>query len=397
MARTSPHIGNTPLEMMNLILEFVKNFEVDRLLYAINGKHLDEDDIESITDDIEEYNNKLCRQKTHLYKFGKTFNKRFTTENNKLVDSSLKVSRKIRSGTAGVKKVLKYFCKPLRKRLPDGRENPQAHERSMINTPNYVADLFGLESYPQCVMKLFTVMLEFYGNLDDCIAECKRLLQQEKETRHNLKQLLTLLDQAIEKSQREQAHIILSMNSNPEMMKAIKNDEQLSSDECNPVLKAFKRCKSKEEFAQRYFHNCMPSDISKISLYSSYSNSDDDPEMMKAIMVFGNDRDKIVRINYAIDHFDSLLPAQCKRNKIPAMLLYFFMVWCSPAIGVKSFLDYFNKRYDAANGRWGTLGYSAINGAHSKCTLDRENNIDVQRAEFLKKIEDLVSIFNKEK
>lgn len=397
MARTSPHIGNSPLEMMNLILEFVRNFEVERFLYAINGKHFDEEDIESITNDIKEYNTKLSRQKGHLYKFGKTFNKRFTTEDNKCFDSSLKISRKIRSGTAGVKKVFVKFCKPLRRHLPNGGENPQAHERSMINTPNYSADLFGLPSYPQCVKDLFAVMLEFYGNLDDCIEECKRQLSQEDATRHNPKQLLKILDEAIEKSKRDQSHIIMSMSSNPKMKEAIMNDESLSGDRHNPVLKDFKRCKSLDEFAPKYFHNCLPTDISKITLYKCYSDSNEDPEMMMAMAVFGNDKEHIAHVNYAIDHFDQLLPAQCKRGKIPALSLFFFMQWCKTVTGVNSFLNYFNKRYVAAKGKWGTLGYSAINGAHSKCTLDKEDKIATQREIFIKNLEDLVSIFDKER
>lgn len=396
MARTSPHIGNTPLEMMNLILEFVKNFEVDRLLYAINGKHLDEQDIIGIKIDIAEYNAKLERGKTHLYKFGETFNKRFTTENNKCFDTAVKVTRKIRSGTACVKKIFMRFCKPTRKPLP----NSQAYKRSMINTPNYIADLFGLESYPQCVVDLFSVMLVFYGNLDDCIAECMRQMSQEKETRKNRKLLVKLLDEAIEKSQQQQAHIILAMDKNPKLREELMKDDSLSSDKLNPVLKDYRECRKKgcmEVFAQKYFHNCLTMDVDKIALDISKIDYEEDPEMAMAMAVLGNDKEHIARINYAIDHFDQLLPAQCKRGKIPAMSLFFFMQWCKPVTGVNSFLTYFNKRYKAANGRWGTLGNSAINGAHSKCTLDKEDTIAVQRAEFMKEIEDLVSIFNKEK
>ena len=97
------------MEMMNLILEFVNNFNVDRLLYAINGKSLDEDEISNLTFDIKDYNVKLERQKKHLFDFGKTFNKRFTTDNNRCFDSSIKIARKIRSGTSGAKKVFQIY------------------------------------------------------------------------------------------------------------------------------------------------------------------------------------------------------------------------------------------------------------------------------------------------
>ena len=258
----------------------------------------------------------------------------------------------------------------------------------MINTPNYSADLFGLPSYPQCVKDLFTVMLEFYGNLDDCIDECKRQLQQERETRGDFKLLLKLLDQAIEKSQREQAHIIIAMDSNPQMRDAIMNDESLSSDKHNPVLKAYKQGNSKDKFAQTYFHNCSPSDISKITLFKAYSDSGEDPEMMKAMAVFGNDKEHIADINNIIDHFDELLPAKCKRNKVPAILLLSFMQWCKPEVGTKSFLGYFNKRYTANGGKWSTIKPSAIAGATSKSLFDKET--EAIKKEFTEKIDDYV-------
>ena len=108
--RTSPHIGNSHLEQMNLILKFILAFDVFNLLYAINGKHLDEDEIISLTNDIREYHVKLKRQKQYLFNFCKTFPKEFAHEDNNLVDSSVKVSWRMRSGSAGVKKIFKKFC-----------------------------------------------------------------------------------------------------------------------------------------------------------------------------------------------------------------------------------------------------------------------------------------------
>ena len=131
--RTTNHIGNSHLEQMNLIYEFICQFDVNNLLYAINGKHLDEDEIVSLTNDISEFHVKLMRQKQYLFKFCKTFPKEFASEDNKLVDSSVKISWRMRSGSAGVKKIFKRFCKASRKQLPEGVPAHQAHEVSLIN------------------------------------------------------------------------------------------------------------------------------------------------------------------------------------------------------------------------------------------------------------------------
>ena len=81
--RILPNIGNSHLEQMNLIYEFICNFDVHNLLFAINGKQLDEEQIISLTNDISEYHIKLKRQKQNLFKFCKTFPKEFASENNK--------------------------------------------------------------------------------------------------------------------------------------------------------------------------------------------------------------------------------------------------------------------------------------------------------------------------
>ena len=69
--RISRQIGNSHIEQMNLILEFILTFDVNKLLYAINGKQLNEDEIRSLTLDISEQNLKLEQQKNYLFNFGK--------------------------------------------------------------------------------------------------------------------------------------------------------------------------------------------------------------------------------------------------------------------------------------------------------------------------------------
>ncbi|MBR0047160.1 MAG: hypothetical protein IJP75_09860 [Bacteroidaceae bacterium] len=393
--RTSPHIGHSHMEQMNLILEFVCRFDVNNLLYAINGKHFDEEQIVSITNDICEYHVKLKKQKVHLYSFGKTWNKEYTHEDNDHFDTSAKVSWKIRSGTAGAKKVFKRFCKAVRRTLPDGRPNPQAHERSMISTPNYMGDLFGLASYPECVKELFHVMLYFYEDLDACICESLRIIKEEKDTRYDYVKVNELLEDALEKSRQAQIHIIEAIEKEPELKKALMESKSINSDEENPVLKAYKQTKKENmaEFASQHFHNCSPADISKITLYKAFNEADEDPDMMWAMTVFGNDREKILRVNYAIDHFNELLPDKCKRGVIPALQLYFFMAWSNPIVGVESFLNYFNKRYEEKGkqgDKWKTIGYSAITGANTKETKNAAK-YEKTKKDMTAKLEEMLS------
>lgn len=391
--RPSPKIGNSHLEQMNLIYEFICHFDVHNLLYAINGKRLDEEQIISLTDDIKEYNVKLSRQKDYLFKFCKKFPDEFAHEDNNVVDNSVKVSWRMRSGSAGVKKVFKRFCKVSRKQLPFAVPEHQAHELSLISTNNYILDLFGLSSYPQCVKDLFRVMFEFYTNMNECLEEGLRALDKEKITKGDAKKCLEILIKSCEKSKKHQQILIEAIMSDPEMKKAVMNNKTLSGEDENPILKAYKNDKfNKEQFAQKYYHNCSPKDVDRITIYDVNSEADSYPEMCFAKLIFGDDEVRIHKINYLIEHFDMLLPEKCKRGKIHAMNLFFFYDWCKPIVGIETFLKYFDKYYIEHGGLWSTIGKSAIAGACTKHSQCKDDSTEKLKDKMMDKINKMLEI-----
>lgn len=390
--RTSPQIGNSHVEQMNLILEFIINFDIHNLLFAINGKNLDEDEIISLTNDICEYHVKLKRQKQYLFKFCKSFPKEFASEDNKLVDSSVKVSWRMRSGAAGIKKVFKRFCKVSYKQLPAGVPDHQAHEVSLISTPNYSIDLFGLSSYPQSVVNLFRVMYSFYVDMNECLQEGLRTVKEVEVTRGDARKCLDLLIEACDKSKKNQRVLIEAILSDPDMKKTVMNNKTFSGDDENPVLKDFKNNTSnKEQFAQKYYKNCSPKDVDKITIYKVTTDTDAEDPLCFAKLVFGNDETKIHRINYVIEHFDKLLPEKCKRDKIHAMNLFFFYEWCNPIVGVESFLNYFDKYYLEHGGHWKTIGKSAITGARTKDAQCKNGSTQKLKEEMLNQINTILN------
>ncbi len=389
--RTSPKIGNSHLEQMNLINDFICHFDVGNLLYAINGKHLDEDEILSVTNDISEYHAKLKRQKQYLFKFCKNFPKEFASDDNKLVDSSVKISWRMRSGTAGVKRVFKKFCTVSHKKMPPGVPERQAYQVSLITAKNHILDLFGLSSYPQCVKELFLVMFDFYIDLNECLSEGLRTVKQVNTIKGDAEKCLEILLASCEKSKKNQQLLIEAIMSDPEMKKAVMNNKTLSGDDENPVLKDYKKGKAtKKEFAQKYYKNCSPKDVDRITIYEANTEATEDPEMSFAKVVFGKDEKKIQRINCIIQHFDELLPDKCKRNKIPSLYLFFFYEWCSPITGVESFLRYFDKHYKEGGGKLDPIGKSAITGARTKHTQCKDGSTERIKKEMIDKIESLL-------
>ena len=383
--KISSNIGNDHIEQMNLILAFITNFDIHHLLFAISAHRFDEDDIQGITNDINYYNNNLNKQKNYLFKFGKTFNKEFTTDDNKCFDSSIKVSRKMRSGTAGVKKVLKRFVKVSRRPLGSDMPQPQAINHSYISSPHYIVDVFGLDSYPQCVKDLFQAMLDFYENIDECIHESKRILEEEKHIRDDRKKCLELLVNAFDKYKKQQIVFIEAIEQNPQLKEVACQDASLTSEKENPLLKAWHNKKDEGSFAQYFLHNCNPKDVMKITI-ANILESGLPPRRQKALLVFGNQKERISDIDYIIDNFDELLPEKCKGNQIPAMNILCFMEWCQPTKGIDSFLNYFNKYY---KGKFLPIKRSALYGAHATKTRKPSKYVQKEK-DFLKKLHELL-------
>lgn len=384
--RTSPQIGHSHLEQMNLIYEFICHFDVDRLLYAINGKRLDEDEIVRLTNEINDYHAKLKRQKEYLFKFCRRFPMVFASDDNRQVDSSVKVSWRMRSGTACAKKIFKRFCKVSQKQLPQWVPDHQAHEVSLISSPNYSLQLFGLSSYPLCVKELFAEMYGFYVDLTECLEEGLRTIKEVEATKKNAPKCLSILLEACEKSKKNQRVLIEAIMTDPDMKSAVIKNKAISGDAENPVLKEFKDAETnKEPFAQKYYKNCSPKDVDKITIYQ-FTKGEEDTNLAFAKVVFGDDEAKISRVNQIIEHFDELLPNPCKRNKIPALTLYFFYDWCQPNAGYESFLKYFNRNYKEHGGRWETIGKTAITGGRTKHTKCKDGSTQKHKEALLSQI-----------
>lgn len=365
----SDKIGNTHVEAMNKILSFITSFDVHRLLYAISAKRLDEDDIKSLTLDICDQNLKLERQREYLFKFGKTFNQEYTTDDNKCFDTSARLFFKMRSGVKGIKKQVKSFCLRSRQKLRPDQEAPQAIDRSLISVDAlYMKDLFGIESYPDCVRELFDVMIRFHQNMMDCLDESIRVLSEEKETKQDFRRCIELLKQACEKSRKDQIVFVDAMNNSPALRAAFLMADEFKPNDKNPVLKEWRNSQNnKGLFASSRFHNCTHEDISKISFYQTMTEADGDPDLVTCMTIFNCTREKAEAINVAISRFDNMLPPICKRNKIPSIYLHVFMRWCSEGVGYETFLNYFNKRYKEAGGGNNVIGKSALSAASREC------------------------------
>lgn len=380
----SDKIGSSSMEMMVRVSGFIFSFNVHRLLYAISEKHLNEDDVKSITLDIREQDVNVEREMLRLEKYRRTYNKEWPTEDNKRFNTSARFAFRMRSGIKGIKTQVRSFCKKSRRRWPNGKGEPQAIDHSLISDKEaYMRDLFGLDSYPPCVQQLFLAMISFNENVYKMLNISLEALSEEKETRKDVQRCMELMQEARERSRGNLISILEAIDSNPEIKDVILKTQTLQPTNDNPLLKEWVESRGDEEkealFAQKYFHNCTQKDVDKMELIKIVYEADGKQDMIECMTIFNCDNTKARRINMIIANFDKLLPEKCKGNKIPAIHLHVFMRWCSDSVGYETFLNYFGKHYRARGGKKELVSKGALSGASCACARDNNKYMAIKK------------------
>lgn len=369
--RISRNIGHSPLEQLMLISDFIDKFDSAQLLHAIEKKRFDQDDIISITEDIKIQNSKLCKQKISLNRMSISYNKKFATDNNGVFDTARKTSLKIKSGIKGIKDIFKNFTPRVNKRQANGPQEGQAILHSAISSSVYQLELFGFDSYPDCVKVLLKEMLNFFNNLNDCLRICREVIDEERDLKKDGKRCLDLFMKACEKALERQQYIIDALNNDPALLKAMMNNDEITGDSENGILRKYHQHKDDEtRFAQNYMHCFCPVEINKLMVNKGIEAACSGDITPNEELLFGhNKKSHIMDIRYVIENFDILIAnVKCKRNYIPARELLVFMNWCGTNGTQNLFCTYFTKLYVAANGKWNVPGASALSGKNKLLT-----------------------------
>lgn len=376
----SRNIGSNTAEEMMLICQFIEDFNVERLMTAIDESHFDESDVVCMKCDINVQNAKLEKQKVGLVKLSKTFNKEFATYNNKDFTTADITARRMKSGSKGIKDIFKKFTPRISSRLPEGAPEPQAIVYSSLSRKEYQLNLFGLEEYPHCVKDLLLSMIDFFNNINNCIGICQTVIDEEEKISHDKKRCLELLKNACEKAILSQRHVIEALRDDPAVRKAMQENKSLNDDTENKIFLNQRKHKTEEDFAQHGFHKFNPGEISKLVLRNAINEAGSDATTSIEQVLFPKaNHDKILDIRYVIQHFDELLKdTNCKRGCIPSYIMVLFMKWCGVSSNLNLFCNYFSKAY-SNNGRYNAPKAAALCSARTKLNKEKKSKGEVSK------------------
>lgn len=168
----------------NLIND-AEDFENDKIFASIRSRDYDESDINLINAEVRISIAKIDKEYISLEKFSKEFNKLYATDHNQCYDTALKLCRKLRSTLAGTKKLFRKMCPIIRKKAGgNGTEKKlSVFNHSYLTGLTFSRDMFGLESYPDCVKDLCCSVSLFFCKLTGVMALCREIIAKENYIR----------------------------------------------------------------------------------------------------------------------------------------------------------------------------------------------------------------------
>lgn len=366
---------------LNMIIEAAEKFEQGKYLNAIYDCHLKKNEVLNITEYVKEYKARLSQEHLALAKFALTFNNEYATENNKCFDVAEKLFGKIRSTISGSKRIYKKFCRTIRKRMPTLEpQRPSVFKRSELVNDYYSGHLFGIDTYDECVRKLYEQLEGFFIELVKCLALCRMIILEENTIRNTPERCMDIYRECYDK--------ILS--NSKMMVRTFKENKMVPRSEFEY---GNKKGGALRDFICSNYHVYDPSQFQMHVIESELRKDSGMTDEEK--ILFGADNTEMAeKARIAIQHFDELENNAHKgkhKDKHSAYCVASFMFWCG--IGntqddkVKMFVeDYFNKTY---KGKYPPVKTNAVNSAKN-ILLHKPENSNLDNNEFHEKIDAFV-------
>jgi hypothetical protein len=162
-------------------------------------------------------------------------------------------------------------------------------------------------------------------------------------------------------------------------------EAEIFQEEHNPAIASLKKYSGTEAWAPHGFHNFSKKDVRNLVIKEVQEAEKNGNISKEQIALFGNNSERIAKIDNIILHFDDLMPHGFKREKLNAETIAMFMRWCG-VTKEEHFIAYFNKVYKRnPSHQYETVTKGAVNAAKNK--LLREDHDGTLYNEFVQKIE----------
>ena len=345
------------LENLQYVAGVVEAFNQDRFLAALMGKrNISTEQLTRMKLQLADITNRLQEEYINLAEFGKTFNDRFTTDNNECFSSAMTLLKQVRSGMSSMINIYRKFAPQSAATVRAAKLTStelDLYARSAMAGAEYTLPLFDATEFAPEVLELYETMKAFMAIMGQCLQLCEDILAEEEQIRQDPDACLERYNLFKEKHRRRIKDMLNSIN--------LASRDFLA--ENNPAIRLRNESKDVKEFAQNGFHVVSLSSATALASKEIVEEAQRGEFSVEELMLF-EDRSRIHAIRYIISHFDEFLPGTFNRKVIPGAYIACLMAWCDiPLQRNRAFVEYFAVTYKQAEGQHKPPSNPAVNQA----------------------------------
>ena len=329
------------------IIKAAESFNAGGFLESLRKRNLSTYEIEQLTFEVREHQQKMNREVRALVKFSETFLTSYATENNRCFETTEQLFNHIRSTLSAARKVLRKTCPRRMKPLPEGKERPLFYLRSTLTVGTHAGDLFGVESFELSVQTLYRDMTTFFVTIINTLALCHRMIISEREIRDDADRCLEIYNDTCAKLMDEVRHL----------SRWLEDVKQLPDSQ---LLNRKQRARSEKSFARENYHQYTPAELKEMLVLELVTKGHNAGLTDEEALLWPNDHEQAMRVRRVIPLFDQL-GAEGLKGKMDSGLVIEFLKWCKVESKLeKQLYQYFCQAYKEQGGRLQPLGWSSV-------------------------------------
>lgn len=352
-------------EQLQYVANAVENFNFDKFVYVLVHKNVPISEVSEMRAKMLDVNAKLLDELSKLQSYSCTFNNEFVTEHNEYFSSAYHLLRKVKSGTAQVKKMFRQFTPnnaAAIRMVNTNNVKPDIYKRSSLGGAEYMPSLFTPDDFSPQVNVLYNATADFMQTMHQSLELCIAMLREE----HRIRLSKSKCQKLYQKFKDEQYSRIKSI------IKSINLDTSDFTEQ-NPAILLRNKSRSEEEFAQKGFHALTVSDAAGLASKELVQAAKRGEFTEDELLLFKQDEKKIRLVRHIIQNFDRYLPDDYKPKKLPAKYIACLRIW-SKSREDKAFVEYFRKTYLENSPQHTVPNNSAVNQQKGKLDEKRDDD-----------------------
>lgn len=364
---------------LEMVLAAAKLFCEGRYLYAVKACNLSFDELRRLTDYIREKDMRFHMEYNALVRFSLTWPDSYATDNNKCFELAKRMLNKIRSTASGAKILYKTFYKTTRKKIPNV-ESRSVFKFSEISQSNYINDLFGKDSYDECVAELYDLLESFYERLISALALCRYMIMYEALKRNSpeIEDIYTKQLNAVAKDAMEIIGLYNGIGAEVPMDEMSK--KMIETGNRLKVLRDYYHKKNRKEFKQHIAF--------QLQERSKKTGITPDEQIL-----WPDNIEQVCVYRSVASHFDEIYP-KSKDGKLNSEELAAFMFWTGIKPNEKKTTKFNIWLKDNYKGQYTVPSPSMLNKAKNHISYFNKDNRYLNREAFDNRLEELAQKYN---